>query len=261
MENIVYLNTNKTPITNSLKVAEAFGKEHRNVMDKIRTIQKTLESFNISLLNFKQSTYTNERGRDYPLFEMDQKAFEQLVMDFTGPEATVWKKKYIDAFHTMAEELNRSHDEFDGTKLSRRQLAQMILDAEDEIAELTPKAEAYDELMDADGSVGLQVAGKILGLRANNFIEWLRDYEGYLTKNRQGRNMPLQIYVNQGLFEIKVKPRKTFSKQHGKEITTMQKDTVITAKGLDYFRKLKAANEIPQWVIYGRGTAPEFKAV
>ena len=58
-----------------------FEKRHDNVLDAIANLECSKE---FSLLNFKESEWTNERGQTYPMFEMTQDGFAFLVMGFKG---------------------------------------------------------------------------------------------------------------------------------------------------------------------------------
>lgn len=84
------------PITTSLKVAEKFEKEHRHVLESIRNLaaEKSAAKF------FRETTYKN-RGKKYPMYEMDRDGFSLLVMGFTGEKALKWKISYIEAFNAM----------------------------------------------------------------------------------------------------------------------------------------------------------------
>ena len=87
----------------SLDVAKCFNKEHRHVLQNIRTFIDKKPEF--SLPNFRQRSYKNSRGQKYPLFEMTKDGFYFLTMGFTGDEASDWKIKFIDAFNKMEEAL------------------------------------------------------------------------------------------------------------------------------------------------------------
>lgn len=99
---------NGKPITTSLKVAEKFEKEHRHVLEAIRGLQVSLVNFDEPNLAaeksaaklFRETTYKN-RGKQYPMFEMDRDGFSLLVMGFTGEKALRWKLDYINAFNSM----------------------------------------------------------------------------------------------------------------------------------------------------------------
>lgn len=93
-------------VTTSLKVAEVFDKEHRHILDAIRN----LTTENSAAKFFKETKYKN-RGKEYPMYEMDRDGFSLLVMGFTGEKALQWKIKYIEAFNTMESELKRIYTE------------------------------------------------------------------------------------------------------------------------------------------------------
>lgn len=93
-------------VTTSLKVAEVFEKEHRHVLDAIRN----LVAENSAAKFFTETTYKN-RGKEYPMYEMDRDGFSLLVMGFTGEKAMKWKLKYIEAFNSMENELRRIYTE------------------------------------------------------------------------------------------------------------------------------------------------------
>lgn len=88
--------------TNSLKVAEAFGKFHKNIIQKIETLECS-EEFN--RLNFKPVEYLDAKGEKRPVYEMTKDGFMFLVMGFTGKKAAAVKEAYINAFNLMQDKL------------------------------------------------------------------------------------------------------------------------------------------------------------
>lgn len=98
------INEKEIPAVTSLQVAEAFGKEHRNVLRDIREIIES-DTDNFALLNFEQCSYTNENNREMPMYAMSKDGFVLLVMGYTGSEAMRLKKAYIAEFNRMEEEL------------------------------------------------------------------------------------------------------------------------------------------------------------
>nr|WP_313789097.1 Rha family transcriptional regulator [Paenibacillus larvae] len=93
MNQLVFIENGKT-VTDSLTVAEVFGKRHDNVVQDIKNLECSQE---FSLLNFQESTYTNERGRTYPKYIITQDGFSFLVMGYTGKKALQekFKEMYI----------------------------------------------------------------------------------------------------------------------------------------------------------------------
>lgn len=85
-------------VTDSLKVAEVFEKQHRHVLEKARN----LIAENSAVKNmFVETTYINKRGQVHPIIYMDRDGFTLLSMGFTGKKAMKFKLKYIEAFNKM----------------------------------------------------------------------------------------------------------------------------------------------------------------
>ncbi|HDR8066187.1 TPA: Rha family transcriptional regulator [Bacillus cereus] len=101
MSNIVFIENNEV-VTDSLMVAEVFDKQHYHVL---RDIENLLETGIVSPLNFEQSTYVNERAREYKKYNLTKDGFTLLVMGFTGGAAMNFKLMYIDEFNKMEQEL------------------------------------------------------------------------------------------------------------------------------------------------------------
>lgn len=87
--------------TTSLKVAEVYGKEHKNVIAKIKGYIELIPE--LAGLNFKPSEYVDCTGRKLIMYEMDRQGFSMLVNKFTGDEATIFTYKYTKAFERMFE--------------------------------------------------------------------------------------------------------------------------------------------------------------
>lgn len=86
----------------SLQVAEHFGKQHRNVLRDIRSMDIPESD---RALNF-ELTITPVLGpkgavRDEPMYKMTRDGFVLLAMGFTGKEAMRWKLAYIKAFNQL----------------------------------------------------------------------------------------------------------------------------------------------------------------
>ncbi|MDR1198429.1 MAG: Rha family transcriptional regulator [Prevotellaceae bacterium] len=97
MKNLV-INNNGQPVTNSLLVAEKFGKQHKHVLDSIRNL--TAQNSAVSQM-FYETTYYNEQNKQQPIFIMNRDGFTLLVMGFTGKDALRFKLDFIEAFNRM----------------------------------------------------------------------------------------------------------------------------------------------------------------
>jgi len=72
--------------TDSLSVAEVFGKEHKNVLERIRQIDQ--ENRLVGLLTFKPSSYINSQNKEQTCFEMTETGFFALVARFNDQRDT-----------------------------------------------------------------------------------------------------------------------------------------------------------------------------
>jgi Rha family phage regulatory protein len=85
-------------ITDSLKVSETFGKDHKTV---IRAIENCEASEQFNRHNFTPTTYKDSQGRKQKMYEMTRDGFSFIAMGFTGKRAAQFKEDYINAFNEM----------------------------------------------------------------------------------------------------------------------------------------------------------------
>lgn len=94
------------PRTTSLKVAEAFGKRHTHVIDKIKSLDCSANFASANFSAYDQDVpIGNGAQRKSKVYEMTKDGFMFLVMGFTGKKAAQVKESYINAFNEMAEKL------------------------------------------------------------------------------------------------------------------------------------------------------------
>lgn len=91
-------------VTTSLILAEAFEKEHKNV---IRVIETKIGELKIeqSSKMFSKGEYTNSQNKQQPMYYLNRDGFTFIAMGFTGRKADEFKLKYIDAFNKMEEQI------------------------------------------------------------------------------------------------------------------------------------------------------------
>lgn len=106
------VNGKAQPVTTSLRVAEYFEKEHKNVLRDIKeTISKCSESF--SALNFELAEYTDEQGKERPMYLLTRDGFMVVAMGYTGEKAMQLKEAYIGAFNEMEQRLLSNRRQYD----------------------------------------------------------------------------------------------------------------------------------------------------
>ncbi|EBB1493978.1 Rha family transcriptional regulator [Salmonella enterica] len=91
-------------VTSSLAVASYFGKQHKNVIQKIASLECSAE---YTELNFQLSEYIDASGRKLPCYQITRDGFAFLAMDFTGKRAAQFKEAYINAFNQMEKQLSK----------------------------------------------------------------------------------------------------------------------------------------------------------
>ena len=99
-QNVVYKTEKGTPVTDSLKVAQVFGKQHKNIMQAVRNILGSAEN-SAHRHWFYESTYLDAQGKPRPMFIMNRDGFSLLAMGLTGAKAMQFKVGFIEQFNAM----------------------------------------------------------------------------------------------------------------------------------------------------------------
>lgn len=157
------------PAVSSRKVAEIFGKEHKNVLRDIEDLDCSDE---FSRLNFELSNY-KMRGKKYPEFLMTKDGFTFLVMGYRGKKAAKFKEDYIAAFNQMKDFIQS----LNSAKLEHPAFTQAIMDAHTE-----PKHYHFSNEADMINRIVLGVPAK--KFRELNGIEKGKSIRPYLSTDQ-----------------------------------------------------------------------------
>lgn len=98
----VYLSSKGTPVTDSRRVAKAFGKTHKAVLRALSNLHCDAE---FGRNNFAPITYLDPRNRQQRAVIMTRAGFVFLGMGFTGQKAAEFKQGYIAQFDRMQAQL------------------------------------------------------------------------------------------------------------------------------------------------------------
>lgn len=146
MEDLVIMHEQQA-VTTSLKVAEIFKKEHRNVMQSINNL--TAENSAVKKM-FVEDSYLNSRNQQQPMFYMNRDGFTLLAMGFTGSKAMEFKLKYIDAFNKMEKRIKEGTQFRLPTNLT--EMSTMLYSVmEDQDRKIEEQNKKVDYLMDLSG--------------------------------------------------------------------------------------------------------------
>jgi anti-repressor protein len=235
---LVYVNNNR-PITDSLVIAESFGKRHDNVLRDIKELECS-EQF--SLLNFEVTPYVHEQnGQTYLKYLITQDGFSFLVMGYTGKEAARFKEMYINEFNSMRNDLmnqinqpsymiddpiNRAQKWIDEER-NRQALEALNKVREEQLALQAPKVALYDTAMNAVNDMTMMHVAKALKIGRNKLFDFLREVK-ILMKN----NLPYQEYIDRGYFNVR-----QYSITHFTTGIENKTQTLVTPKGMAYIHK------------------------
>lgn len=208
MSEIILKEENGQVLASSREVAEKFGKRHDSVLRDIDNLIKSDSTILWSEM-FKETTYTNSRGKDYRCFDMNRDGFSLLCMGFTGKEALEWKLKYINAFNQMEEKLKSS------TQLTEEEKYKLMLFSKDasevayahnklveiataplvaEIKEQKPKVEYHDDVLNKEGLITTTVIAKDLGFKSATKLNKIMNMNKIIFKNQSGTWCPYANY-------------------------------------------------------------------
>ena len=235
MNDLVTVNGRQV-VTTSRNVAEHFEKQHKDVLEAIRTI---LAAENSATKFFLASTYEN-RGKEYPEYLMNRDGFSLLVMGFTGAKALAWKLKYIEAFNAMeaqlanigkdsymiADPIERAKKWIEEEEVRKAQAA--------EIEAARPKVVFADAVETSNTCILIGALAKLLkqngiDIGQKRLFAWMRE-NGYLIKSGNDKNMPTQRAMDRKLFEVK-----EGSYVDGNGVNRTTRTTKVTGKGQQYF--------------------------
>jgi anti-repressor protein len=215
MKELVFKGESNQVLTNSLLVAEKFGKEHNKV---IRDIQNLSCSDEFRAANFGVSSYISLQNKELPMYVMTKDGFSFLVMGYTGVKAGMFKEEYIKAFNKMEETIKNGGfnvpKSFREALLLAAEQQEVIENQQKQIEEKNAKIEAdkpkvlFSEAVEASKkSILIRELAKLITqngyqIGEKQLYERLRK-AGYLCSSGESYNQPTQTYMNMGLFHLK----------------------------------------------------------
>lgn len=238
---VVYKTNRGTPVTDSVKVARVFEKQHKNVMKSIRNILGSAQN----LANqkwFAETTYMDAQGKRQPMFLMNRDGFSLLTMSLTGEKAMAFKVAFIEQFNRMEQaikELAPAAPAIPQTFAQALRLAaeqaETIEAQQKQLEAQAPKVAFATTIINSPSSCGIDELAKLLkqngiDMGEIRLFQWLRE-KGYLCNLGTARNQPTQKALEMGLFELKPQ---TWTNPKTDEVMTTTR-TMVTGKGKEYF--------------------------
>lgn len=218
MKELVFKGESNQVLTNSLLVADKFGKNHKHVLESIRELINGCAEKSANPM-FVETVYIHpQNGQEYPMFIMNRDGFTLLAMGFTGEKALQFKLEYINAFNKMEEAIKNGGfnvpKSFREALLLAAEQQEVIENQQKQIEEKNAKIEAdkpkvlFSEAVSVSNkSILVRELAKLITqngyqIGEKQLYERLRK-AGYLCSSGESYNQPTQTYMNMGLFHLK----------------------------------------------------------
>tara|TARA_R110002049_G_scaffold189793_3_gene358421 strand:+ start:1693 stop:2412 length:720 start_codon:yes stop_codon:yes gene_type:complete len=124
----------KKVITNTIQVADHFGKRPSNVNQRIVSL------VNRDRLKIKPMYYLDHHGRDQKYYELNRDQFLLVVMGFTGDKADQFKADFIQLFNSQEAELQQWRKQSVLTSDSTKQANDKVYQLQAELAQEIPES-------------------------------------------------------------------------------------------------------------------------
>lgn len=214
----------------SLEIAEITGKRHADVLRDVRNlIEQGANERNFALVEYK-----DKKGEIRPCYKLTPKGCLILASGYD----VVLREKIINRLEEL--EMQKKNGGFSIPQTLSEAL-RLAADQQEEIEqqkllinEQAPKVAFANAIEASKSSCLIGELAKIITqngykIGQNRLFEWMRN-NGYLGTKGEYYNIPNQIYIEQGLFDLKKGIR---SGNDGVMHTTMT--TKVTGKGQRYF--------------------------
>lgn len=235
MNELVFVTPKGNVATDSLKVAEVFGKAHKDVLKTIRTHITKLEETGeqeFGKRNFAPTSFLDVQGKERPKYVLTEDAFTLIAMGYNTVEAMKFKVMFINEFNRMKEYIKQQQAP---ALTPMEQIAQALELADGIIKEQkllleiqAPKVVFAKAIEDTDEVILVRDLAKIItqnGVRVGEkgLYEWFRENK-YICKKS---NKPTQKAMELELFRVvHHNPKPGFK---------MNPTTKVTPKGQEYF--------------------------
>lgn len=167
MTQLVFIQNDKV-VTDSLTIAEVFGKRHADVVRDIEVQIKKIEAAGENewgMSNFAQTHYQHPQNKQwYTKFNLSEEGFAIVAMSYTTPEAMKMKVKFIEEFKRMRAFIQEQHAKPLSAKEQLKASMRLSLETSEEVETLKVEVSEVKETvqnlvntMRIDGSQEAQI--------------------------------------------------------------------------------------------------------
>lgn len=139
MKDLVIMKDKKA-VTTSLQVADAFEKQHKDVLEAIDNKIQSAENSADYKKMFFEDFYLDSRNRKQRMYYMNRDGFSFIAFGFTGKKADDFKFRYIEAFNYMENHIKyhlmEAEDIMIETLQTQKELKKQISSVSEDVEEL-----------------------------------------------------------------------------------------------------------------------------
>ena len=239
MTQLQLINEHGKIYADSRQVAEMIGKDHAMLMRSIRNYEEILATAKLQAPDFfSKSSYLDNQGKLRPCYKLTRKGCDMVANKLTGAKGILFTAEYVTRFEEMEKQLQTQSQlpNFNDPVASARAWADAMEAKQKallELKEAQPKIEFAEAIQASNESISVSTFAKILKQNGidtgeRRLYEYLRNH-GYLCSSTKQHNLPRQLYMEKGYFEVDTKVFKT---PWTTKYTHLPK---ITPKGPEYF--------------------------
>ena len=239
MTQLQLINEHGKIYADSRQVAEMSGKDHAMLMRSIRNYEENLATAKMQAPDFFiKSSYLDNQGKLRPCYKLTRKGCDMVANKLTGAKGILFTAEYVTRFEEMEKQLQTQQllPNFNDPVASARAWADAMEAKQKallELKEAQPKIEFAEAIQASNESISVSTFAKILKQNGidtgeRRLYEYLRNH-GYLCSSTKQHNLPRQLYMEKGYFEVDTKVFKT---PWTTKYTHIPK---ITPKGQEYF--------------------------
>ncbi len=133
--------------TNSLVMAEQFGRKHKNIIAKIESSFSSTEPeiIEFNRLNFKPVNYIDSKGEPRKFYQMTEEGFTEIAMSLTGEKAKLVRIKFLAEFKRLYKIITEPgrKSELQHKRDTSKPMTDMLIFVRETVGKLAPNVNHY----------------------------------------------------------------------------------------------------------------------
>ena len=170
------INFRDFPLTNSLAIAEQFGKQHKHVLRDIKEFKESLNNSDKEdspilgapkeIYFISENHYLSEQNKELPLYVINKNVALFIIMGYTGDKARKIKMNFIERFNELEKEVADKKKVFAGSKGGYKGQFERVKNENEDLKLRVAKLEALgreyqDRAMESEEKLNIALKGML----------------------------------------------------------------------------------------------------